>query len=82
MLWDFLKSKQFNYLFSFLLGLGLVTILRPACKGDECVVNKAPLMHDIVGKTFQIGSKCHQFTIENVDCPANGVVEAFQISRA
>lgn len=82
MLWDFLKSKQFNYLFSFLLGLGLVAILRPACKGDECLVAKAPLMKDVVGKTFQTGNKCHQFTIQNVECPSKGIVEAFQISRA
>jgi hypothetical protein len=82
MIWDFLKSKQFNYIFSFLLGLGLISILRPACKGDECVITKAPLMHEIEGKTFQLGHKCYQFTIQNVDCPAKGVVEAFQISRA
>lgn len=82
MLWDFLKSKQFNYLFSFLIGLGLAAILRPACKGEQCIHAKAPLMHDVVGKTFQLGSKCHQFTIQAMDCPPKGVVEAFQISRA
>jgi len=82
MLWDFLKSKQFNWLFSFLIGLGLAAILRPACKGEQCVHAKAPLMHDVVGKTFQLGSKCVQFNIQNVDCPTKGVVEAFGISRA
>lgn len=82
MLWDFMKSKKFNFLFSFLIGLGLCAILRPVCKGDQCIQLKAPLMHDVVGKTFQLGRKCHQFTIENTECPPKGVIEAFQISRA
>lgn len=82
MIWDFLKSKKFNALFSFLIGLGLAAILRPACKGDQCVHAKAPLMHDVVGKTFQVGNKCYQFETKNMECPTKGIVEAFQISRA
>jgi hypothetical protein len=81
MIWDFLKSKKFNFVFSFILGIGLAAILRPACKGDQCITMKAPLMKDIKGSTFQLGSKCYQFSIENMDCPTKGVIEAFQISR-
>lgn len=82
MIWDFMKSKQFNLIFSFLLGLGLAAILRPACKGDQCIRMKAPPIADIKDTTFQLGSKCYQFTIENSECPSKGVIEAFQISRA
>lgn len=82
MIWDFMKSKQFNYIFSFLLGLGLAAILRPACKGDQCIQLKAPPMGDIKDTTFQLGTKCYQFAIENTECPSKGVIEAFQISRA
>jgi hypothetical protein len=82
MIWDFLKSKQFNFVFSVLIGLGLAAILRPACKGDKCVVMKAPQLNEIKNSTFQLGSKCYQFTAETVDCPTQGVVEAFSISRA
>lgn len=82
MIWDILKSKQFNYIFSFLLGLGLAAILRPACKGDQCLVMKAPPMRDFKDTTYQLGTKCYQFSIENIDCPSKGIIEAFQISRA
>ncbi len=82
MIWDFLKSKQFNTIFSFLLGLGLAAILRPACKGDQCITLKAPPLKEFQGSTYQVGSKCYQFSVETLDCPSKGIIEAFQISRA
>lgn len=81
MIWDFMKSKQFNVIFSFLIGLGLAAILRPACKGDHCLTLKAPPIKEIKDATFQVGNKCYQFSVESLDCPAKGVIEAFQISR-
>jgi hypothetical protein len=81
MIWDFLKSKKFNFIFSFILGLGIAAILRPACKGDACITLKAPPINEINTATYQLGSKCYQFRTETVDCPPNGVIEAFQISR-
>jgi len=81
MIWDFLKSKKFNFIFSFILGLGIAAILRPACKGDACITLKAPPIHEINKSTYQLGSKCYQFRTDTVNCPPNGVIEAFQISR-
>lgn len=77
MIWDFLKSKKFNMVFSFLIGLGLAAILRPACKGDQCLTMKAPPVHEVEKTTYQLGSKCFQFKVENADCPKTGVIEAF-----
>lgn len=81
MLRAFLQSKQFNLLFSFMLGLGLIALLRPVCKGERCVTMKAPALHELKDSTYQLGHKCYQFTSETVDCPPQGVVEAFQRSR-
>jgi hypothetical protein len=82
MIWDFMKTKEFNTVFSFLVGLGLAAILRPACKGDQCVTLKAPPLKDMKDATYQVGNKCYQFSVENVDCPSKGVIEAFQMSRS
>ncbi len=83
MIWDLLKSKKFNLVFSFLLGLGLAAILRPVCKGDQCLLMKAPPVHEVEKATYQLGSKCFQFALENRECPKSGkIVEAFTISRA
>ena len=80
-MWEFLKSRNFNFLFSLLIGLGAAALLRPACKGDACIRLKAPPLSEIKNSTYQIGMKCHRFTTETVECPKKGVVEAFSISR-
>jgi hypothetical protein len=83
MIADILKSKQFNFIFSVLLGLGLAAILRPACKGDQCLTLKAPPVHEVETSTYQLGSRCFQFKIDNRECPKAGkVIEAFSLSRA
>jgi hypothetical protein len=83
MISDILKSKQFNVVFSVLLGLGLAAILRPVCKGDQCLVLKAPPVHEVETATYQLGSRCFQFKVESRECPKGGtVIEAFSLSRA
>jgi hypothetical protein len=81
MIWDFLKTKKFNILFSFLLGLGLMALLRPVCKGDECILLKAPPAHEVKDSTYQIGMKCYKFETYTVDCPQKGAIEAFTVER-
>ncbi len=83
MISDILKSKQFNFIFSVLLGLGLAAILRPVCKGDQCLLLKAPPVHEVESSTYQLGSRCFQFKVDSRECPSSGkIVEAFSVSRA
>ena len=83
MISDILKSKQFNFIFSVLLGLGLAAILRPVCKGDQCLTMKAPPVHEVEATTYQLGSRCFQFKVDNRECPSSGkIIEAFSLSRA
>lgn len=78
-----MKSKNFNFIFSVLLGVGLAAILRPACKGDQCLTMKAPPVHEVESTTYQLGSRCFQFKVDNRNCPNQGkVIEAFSLSRA
>ncbi len=81
MIFDFMKTKTFNTVFSFLLGLGLMALLRPACKGDGCLVMRAPPANEVKQSTYQIGKKCYQFETYLVDCPSSGVIEAFEVRR-
>jgi hypothetical protein len=81
-MYEVLKTEKFAILFSFILGFGIVAIAIPACKGDSCFIKKAPLIEEMKTSTFQIGTKCYQFKPEIVDCPAVGVIEAFQPAAA
>ena len=65
---EFLKSKQFHVAFAFVVGLFLVLILRPTCKGDDCIEHKNPSVQEITSSTYQMGSKCFQFKNSPVEC--------------
>lgn len=60
-MFEFLKTKNFHMLLSFLIGVFIILIIRPICKEDECITHINPDIKDIEKSTYQIGSKCYQF---------------------
>jgi hypothetical protein len=78
MLSDILKSPNFNTMFSFLLGVGLICIIKPTCKGDECAINKAPAIQDFDNKVFFMNGKCYEFKTNLISCPSEGAIEPFK----
>jgi len=60
-MFEFLKTKNFHMLFSFLIGVFIVIIFRPVCDGDDCTVHNLPNVNEINTTTYQLGSKCYQF---------------------
>ena len=74
-----LQDAKFNVFFSFILGIGLICILRPQCLGSECNINKAPVEKDFDKYVYRMGGdSCYEFKTEIINCPASGAVEAFQ----
>jgi len=80
-MFEFLKSKHFHVIGSFIVGLGLAAILRPGCRGN-CTVHKAPAVEEVTKSTYQLGSKCYQFKTEPTACAESGMVEALTMARA
>ena len=74
----FLKSKNFDTAFSFVVGLGLMALFKPVCEGDECHIQKAPPYDEVNTSTYQLGSKCYKFEADHVECPSKGVIEPFE----
>jgi len=73
-----LKDPHFNIIFSILVGVGFICMVRPQCKGNECTVNKPPTEEDFDKYVYRMeGGKCYEFKTEIVKCPASGAVEAF-----
>lgn len=81
MIVDALKNHIFRILVSFMLGLAIVLILSPICHGRACMVVKAPPIHEIKESIYHIASKCYKFETIQMDCPAQGVIEAFDNIR-
>jgi hypothetical protein len=72
-----MKSEWFNVVFSLLVGIGIVAILRPTCTGDACTTMKAPSPAEWNGYVYQMGSKCYEFKTQVVDCAGATAIESF-----
>ena len=65
-MFEFLKTKNFHKMFSFLIGIFAVLVLRPICKGNDCYEHIIPDSKEITSSTYQLGSKCYTFSAEAI----------------
>jgi hypothetical protein len=75
---EIINSARGKYVLSILLGLGLATLFRRACKDRNCLVFRAPKISEIKGKIFGHNDKCYTYTEKNSTCknsPENVVLE-------
>ena len=78
MIIDAIKGPIFGSIISFMLGAAIVMVVSPICHGSSCMIIKAPPLNEVKNTVYHIGSKCYKFTPVGMDCPASGVVEAFE----
>jgi len=78
MIVDALKNPIFGTMVSFMLGLAIVIIIAPICHGKECMIVRAPPIHEVRDSVYHIASKCYKFETVQMECPAQGVIEAFE----
>lgn len=57
-----------EYILAALLGFGLATVFRKACKDRGCLVFKGPHIDKVSNKTFKYDGKCYTFTPEIGSC--------------
>jgi hypothetical protein len=76
---NILNDNRFNIFFSFILGIGIICIVRPMCSGSECKVEKPPAEKDFDKYVYRMnGGTCYEFKSEIIECPASGAIEAFR----
>ena len=57
-----------EYILAIILGFGLATVFRKACKERDCLVFKGPKIDNMANKTFKYDGKCYTFTPEVGSC--------------
>jgi hypothetical protein len=76
---NILNDPRFNIFFSFVLGLGIICMLKPICSGSECSIEKAPAEKDFDKYIYRMnGGTCYEFKSEIVECPSSGTIEGFR----
>jgi hypothetical protein len=77
-MFKFFETPQFHFFFSFIIGVAIMSLFRPLCKGNDCQIIKAPPPTEVEKTTYKIGNKCYQFKTNTTECPTTGVIEPFE----
>jgi len=75
-MFEFVKSEKYSIAFSFIIGVGLVSVFKPICRELDCTKKKAANPEDVLHSTYQIGDKCIQFGMIHKECSVEGVIES------
>lgn len=64
----FVHTETGKIIMSILLGLGLASLFREACKGKRCIYFHAPPLEHVKDKTYKFDDKCYKFTPTQTKC--------------
>jgi len=64
----FVNSSTGKIMMSILLGIGLATFFRAACKGKRCRLIGAPPMEEIDDQTYRFDDKCYKMEKNAIQC--------------
>ena len=64
----FLKTKQGSIALSIILGLGIASLFRQACKEPDCIVVKSYDPETVRKTTYRNNGKCYRFDPFVVKC--------------
>ena len=63
-----LYTPSGKYVISILLGVGLASLFRKACKDRNCMVFHAPPFEEVTKNVYQHNNKCYTFKDKTIDC--------------
>ena len=72
----FLNNKTGKIVASVLLGIGLATLFRQACKGKKCIIIKAAPMKEINEQIYKYDNKCYKYSSKHIKCNTKNVLIA------
>ncbi len=73
-----LKNPNFNIIFSVVLGMAIIFIIKPVCGAGGCKpIEKAPPVKEMDKKVYRFGEKCYKYTAKSIECPKTGIIESF-----
>ena len=66
-----LYTEEGKVFVSILLGLGLASLFRSACKNRKCIVFRHPEIDNINGKIFKSDNRCFKYSLKSEKCSGN-----------
>lgn len=73
----FVHSKTGKIMMSIILGIGLATFFRTACKGRRCKIVSAPPFEELSGKIFMFNNNYYKLESNVISCSSNKKIVKF-----
>lgn len=61
-------TEQGKVFISILLGLGLASLFRSACKNRKCIVFRHPEIDNLDDKIFKSDNRCYKYSLKTEKC--------------
>jgi hypothetical protein len=74
----FVHTQTGRMLMSVILGLGLASLFRTVCKGNQCTVFHAPPLADLTDKIYKNKNGCVKYTPVATTCSLNSKTVTFE----
>lgn len=71
MLSKLLENESMAIIISIILGLGMASLFRQVCKGNECIIVKGPNIKEVSKKVYKIDDKCYKYTPKATTCSSD-----------
>lgn len=78
----FFKTETGRYIISLILGLGLASFFRYACKEKDCYDFIGPPVTEIKDKVYKNGNKCYKYIPRATKCSSSKKILNFSNSAA
>lgn len=62
------NNEYFSIFISCLLGLGLASMFRTVCKGNDCVIARGPSIKEVQKNIYKIDDKCYKYNPKSTRC--------------
>jgi hypothetical protein len=63
-----IHSETSKYIISIILGLGLSTLFRKECYGDNCIEFTSPPIQELEKEMYLYGKKCYTYKSNSEHC--------------
>jgi hypothetical protein len=76
---EIMEYPRLAFIISCVIGFGLAAMMRPLCKGPDCIVIRGPEVSQFQNNVYQIGEGCYEFKVKPVQCPKDrtGLIKTF-----
>jgi len=76
---EIMEHPRLAFIISCMIGFGLAAMMRPLCKGPDCIVIRGPEVGQFQNSVYQIGDGCYEFKIKTEKCPVDrtGLIKTF-----